>query len=201
MVSSGRGARLRPRRAEHLLGGGPQQRRAGRALAVIGHLSSATGSCGPRMARATDSGFPWKSTTTEFTNPTGSLTRSRLQIRRIGKRDRVFEPHAGLTALATSLGTSFLGTSSMRAALSAHTISTRRVRRSASSCLSSPASGVSSCSGVKHSRDGNGPGPQWMCPSFGAPLPSGRWLNAHPEDRPVIVARLREARRLAGLGQ
>jgi len=27
--------------------------------------------------------------------------------------------------------------------------------------------------------------------------PSGRWLNGHPEDRAVIVARLREARRLA----
>jgi len=38
-------------------------------------------------------------------------------------------------------------------------------------------------------------------PVLRAPHPSGRWLNAHPEDRPVIVARLREARRLAGLGQ
>jgi hypothetical protein len=30
-----------------------------------------------------------------------------------------------------------------------------------------------------------------------APHPSGRSLNAHPEDRAVIVAALREARRLA----
>jgi uracil-DNA glycosylase len=29
-----------------------------------------------------------------------------------------------------------------------------------------------------------------------APHPSGRWLNGHPEDRAVIVAQLREARRL-----
>lgn len=36
-------------------------------------------------------------------------------------------------------------------------------------------------------------------PVLEAPHPSGRWLNAHPEDRAVIVARLREARRLAGL--
>ena len=30
-----------------------------------------------------------------------------------------------------------------------------------------------------------------------APHPSGRWLNGHPQDRAVIVARLRDARRLA----
>jgi hypothetical protein len=34
-------------------------------------------------------------------------------------------------------------------------------------------------------------------PVLEAPHPSGRWLNAHPEDRGVIVAALREARRLA----
>jgi hypothetical protein len=30
-----------------------------------------------------------------------------------------------------------------------------------------------------------------------APHPGGRWLNGHPEDRAVIVARLQEAQRLA----
>lgn len=30
-----------------------------------------------------------------------------------------------------------------------------------------------------------------------APHPSGRWLNAHPEDRAVIVATLAQARKLA----
>jgi uracil-DNA glycosylase len=34
-------------------------------------------------------------------------------------------------------------------------------------------------------------------PVLEAPHPSGRWLNGHPEDRAVIVARLRDARRLA----
>jgi hypothetical protein len=37
-------------------------------------------------------------------------------------------------------------------------------------------------------------------PVLEAPHPSGRWLNAHPEDRGVIVAALREARRLAYTG-
>jgi hypothetical protein len=36
-------------------------------------------------------------------------------------------------------------------------------------------------------------------PVLEAPHPSGRWLNGHPEDRAVIVARLREARRVAAL--
>jgi hypothetical protein len=31
-----------------------------------------------------------------------------------------------------------------------------------------------------------------------APHPSGRWLNGHPEDRAVILARLRQAKRLVG---
>jgi uracil-DNA glycosylase len=35
-------------------------------------------------------------------------------------------------------------------------------------------------------------------PVLNAPHPSGRWLNGHPEDRQVIVATLREAKRLAG---
>jgi hypothetical protein len=34
-------------------------------------------------------------------------------------------------------------------------------------------------------------------PVLEAPHPSGRWLNGHPEDSAVIVARLREAQRLA----
>jgi hypothetical protein len=34
-------------------------------------------------------------------------------------------------------------------------------------------------------------------PVLETPLPSGRWLNGHPEDRAVIVATLREALRLA----
>lgn len=34
-------------------------------------------------------------------------------------------------------------------------------------------------------------------PVLEAPHPSGRWLNGHPGDRAVIVARLRQARRLA----
>jgi uracil-DNA glycosylase len=34
-------------------------------------------------------------------------------------------------------------------------------------------------------------------PVLEAPHPSGRWLNGHPEDRAVIVARLREAREIA----
>jgi uracil-DNA glycosylase len=33
-------------------------------------------------------------------------------------------------------------------------------------------------------------------PVLEAPHPSGRWLNGHPEDRAVIVARLREARQI-----
>jgi uracil-DNA glycosylase len=31
-----------------------------------------------------------------------------------------------------------------------------------------------------------------------APHPSGRWLNGHPEGRAVILARLRQAKRLVG---
>ena len=39
--------------------------------------------------------------------------------------------------------------------------------------------------------------PPLALPVLEAPHPSGRWLNGHPEDRAVIVARLREARELA----
>lgn len=39
--------------------------------------------------------------------------------------------------------------------------------------------------------------PTLDAPVLEAPHPSGRWLNGHPQDRTVIVARLREARRLA----
>jgi hypothetical protein len=36
-------------------------------------------------------------------------------------------------------------------------------------------------------------------PVLRVPHPSGRWLNAHREDRTKIVDALRDARRLAGL--
>lgn len=39
--------------------------------------------------------------------------------------------------------------------------------------------------------------PPVRVPVLEAPHPSGRWLNGHPEDRAVIVARLREAIELA----
>ncbi len=41
--------------------------------------------------------------------------------------------------------------------------------------------------------------PTLNLPVLRVPHPSGRWLNAHPEDRAKIVDALREARRLAEL--
>jgi hypothetical protein len=78
--------RLRPRRAEHLLGRDPQQRREGEPSPSAATQRANEVHTSPRIAllrpplckvaarkpEATGSGFPWKSATTEFTNPTGS---------------------------------------------------------------------------------------------------------------------------------
>jgi len=87
--------RRRSRRPEHRLDRELHQRREGRAnLAVTGHPDGTEKSwltleslsfvrrhakLRPRYRRPTGSGFPWKSATTEFTNPAGLASRPAIR--------------------------------------------------------------------------------------------------------------------------